>query len=78
MVSCWDLHLVKKKIEKQEGLLDGDCIGYLMGVVLGVTIGISVGKPGGDKIGYLFVRILGTVKTQNLVTVKVYHCIEHP
>ena len=38
-----------KKLENQEGLLDGDCVGSLMDVVLGVIIGISVGKHDGDK-----------------------------
>ena len=51
MVSCWDLKLVKK-IENQEGLLDGGCVGYLLDFVLGVIIGISVVKPDGDKLGY--------------------------
>ena len=41
-----------KKIDNQEGLLDGDCVGSLLGVVLGVIIGISVGKPDGDKVGF--------------------------
>ena len=44
-----DLHLVKK-IENQEGLLDGNCFGYLLGVVLGLIIGILVGKPDGEKV----------------------------
>ena len=40
-----------KKLENQEGLLDGDCVGSLLGAVLGIIIGISVGKPDGDKVG---------------------------
>ena len=43
MVSCWYLHLVKK-IEYQEGLLDGDCVGSLLVVVLGVIIGKGLGS----------------------------------
>ena len=45
MVSCWGLYF--KNIYNQEGLLDGDCVVYLLGFVLGVIIGISVGKPDG-------------------------------
>ena len=50
-----------KKIENQEGLLDGYCIVSLMGVVLGVINGILVGKPVCDKVGCSIGRILGTV-----------------
>ena len=39
------------KIENQEGLVDGYCVGSLMGVALGVIIGISVGKTNDDKVG---------------------------
>ena len=40
-----------KKLENQEGLLDGDCVRSLLGVVLGLTIGISVVKPDTDEVG---------------------------
>ena len=42
---------LNKKLENQEGLLDGDCVGSLLGFVMVVIIGISVGKPYGDKVG---------------------------
>ena len=38
------------KLENQEILVDGNCVGFMLGVVLGVIIGISVGKPDGDKV----------------------------
>ena len=51
IVSCWDLHLLIKKMDKQEGLLDGDYVRSLLVIVLGVIIGISVGKPDSEKVG---------------------------
>ena len=43
--------LGNKNNDNQEGLLYGDCVGYLMGVVLSLIIGISVVKPDGDEVG---------------------------
>ena len=39
------------KLENQESLLYGDCVGYLLDFFMGVLVGISVGKSDGDKLG---------------------------
>ena len=76
MVYCWDLHWVKK-LENQEGLLDGDCVVSLLGVVLVGIIGISVGKTDSDKVGCWLGRILGTVLNTEVGNCEFCHCIEH-
>ena len=60
MVSFWGFHLVKK-IDNQEGLLDGYCVVSLLCVVLGAIIEISVGKPDGDKVGCWLRRTIGAL-----------------
>ena len=55
-----------KKIENQEGLLDGDCVESLMGVVMGAIIGISVDEQDDDKVGNRLGRILGTVQNKEI------------
>ena len=55
-----------KKLENQEGFLDGDCVVYLLGVMLGLTIGIAVGKPDTDELGCLIGRIIGIVLNKEL------------
>ena len=60
MVSFWGFHLIKK-IDNQEGFLDGCCVRSLLGVVLVLIIVISVAKPDSDKVGLCLLIIVGTV-----------------